>query len=274
MDIYYKNSSGEVIDFMSDIYHMIADGSALGSYEWNYEESDSGYNHGSRIKRFKRGAAKKNIEIGISADDIQSALDFFLSVTEKDVLTLNPGRLYINNSYLSCYIISADNSSWIPGVNFIRRKVKIVTEYPFWITEQLLTYTGTASEVGKRYPYAYPIRYAANTAGVINNSHYAATDFSLTIFGACNNPEIYIGGHKYALSITLLDGESVTIDSREGTIKKKNIYGTESNVFGCRNKSESVFEKIKPGTGNVQWNGNFSFTITLFQERSEPRWIL
>jgi hypothetical protein len=45
----------------------------------------------------------------------------------------------------------------------------------------------------------------------------------------------------------------------------------DTNLFDSRNKAQSVFEKIPEGALTFAWEG-FSFELTLFEERSEPKW--
>ena len=44
--------------------------------------------------------------------------------------------------------------------------------------------------------------------------------------------------------------------------------------FNCRSKSQSVFEPIPVGTSRISWKGDFAFSLTLIDKRSEPRWLL
>ena len=48
--------------------------------------------------------------------------------------------------------------------------------------------------------------------------------------------------------------------------------GQQVNIFDLRDKTNSVFEPIPGGNINLIWSGAFGFDLTLYQERSEPRW--
>ena len=48
--------------------------------------------------------------------------------------------------------------------------------------------------------------------------------------------------------------------------------GTVRNIFAKREKKSSVFEKIPPGELLVSWSGDFGFDVTVYKERSVPKW--
>lgn len=270
--IFYENHKGSRLDLMEESHRIVADDS-LQIYQWEYESSSSNYSMGGRIERFHRKIVEKTIQITITGD-IQQSIDEMLGVTEVDIKSLIPGRLYVNDCYLKCYIASGKNSGeWVPGVDFLRRDMTLVIVYPFWIREKSRSYGIQQEKVGKKYPYKYSCRYPASYGSSLTNSHYTESEFRMTIHGPCVNPDIYIGGHRYALGLTLLSGEDVTIDSAAGTIEKADVYGNKENRFDSR-IGDGIFTPISSGTSNIQWDGRFTWEITLFQERSEPVWIL
>ena len=45
-------------------------------------------------------------------------------------------------------------------------------------------------------------------------------------------------------------------------------------MYNARNKLQSVFEKIPSGASVLSWEGDFGVDLTIFDERSEPKWSL
>ncbi len=88
----------------------------------------------------------------------------------------------------------------------------------------------------------------------------------MDIYGPVVNPRVMVNGYPYIVYATIAEGETLTIDS----IKKTVMCG-ERNLFDARNKKQSVFEKIPSGNLALTW-GNFKFKLTLYEERSEPKW--
>ena len=59
------------------------------------------------------------------------------------------------------------------------------------------------------------------------------------------------------------------INSKNYTIKKHSRNGFEENLFAQKSKEKSCFAKIPGGNLQVLWNGEFSFQLELYEERSE-----
>ena len=50
-------------------------------------------------------------------------------------------------------------------------------------------------------------------------------------------------------------------------------YRSSSGERGAGAGSGSyVFERLRPGTSSVAWDGSFGFNLTYFQEEGEPPW--
>lgn len=272
MEIYYKNNYGDIINFMGPEIRLIINNS-LASYAWGYESADTIRGYGGKISAFTRDITEKPLEVGISAADMQKTLNTMLKTFEKDVLSCTPGKLYINNTYIKCYIISGTiQTDWTPGVTYLRKKINIAAERTFWISEKIFEFAKPMSNLGKKYPHGYNYRYSTGSNTSFTNEHFVDSDFILTIHGPCTDPEIRISDHIYALRIALSAGETVAVDSIAGTIVKTDKYGNKTSAFHTRNMKYSVFRKIPSGFNTVEWQGEFDFTVTLLMERSEPLW--
>ena len=93
------------------------------------------------------------------------------------------------------------------------------------------------------------------------------------IFGPVVNPQITIGKNIYMVNIILEGAEYLTIDTRTKTIIKTMANGDAVNAFHCRKKGSAFFGKIEPGMNRVSWTGKFVFSVSIYDERSEPKWI-
>lgn len=275
----YINSQGQEIDFRkfeTQIYQA-----ALHSYTWTYEGTAQRY--GSTVDRFGKDVLE--YEMIVAARGSQSTketnLNYITEVTERDVIDGVQGKLYWGDYYLSCNIISANT---VPSEAFFgaEKTMGVFAPFPFWIKEETKQFFPAGSGGGSTatfldYPYDYSYDYTPPIAGVEswNINHYAASDFTMTIFGACENPRILINGWAYEVFDTLESGEYIIIDSRNNpvpSITKYRTNGTTANLFSKRGLEQSVFEPIPGGNLTVNWNGNFGFNITLFEQRSEPAW--
>lgn len=274
-DVYYQNNYSQKLDFMADPYRIF-DADFL-DYDWEYDSSYNSGSFGGKISSFYRKIVKFNMELAISSssrDGYKQARDYFLEVAEKDILNCTPGRLYVGDYYLTCYLYASSKSEWQHMSEFMANKVKIVTEYPAWCRDTKVTYSqNTTTDTEDDFPHDYPYDYlSALQASQLVNGHYAACNFIMYIYGPCENPSIFIGSHQYQVNTSVGDGDYLTIDSRQKEIYLCKKDGSRESRFNDRNKSSDVFQAIPPGQSNVAWNGEFWFDIVLVAERSEPEW--
>lgn len=267
MNIYYKNHLGEVINLKKKPYHMLT--GDLLDYKWDVLSS------GSRITGFGKGIYEKSVEFETftTKAEYHRALDKVTEVFEKDILACMPGRLYINDQYLRCFITESRKSEWETDVLAVTQ-LSIVTDYPYWITEKLYGFTPAkaTSENNKQYPYKYFYRYSNGLSDLMMlNDHFGNTDFRMIIFGPVSNPAVFINEYLYQINVTLEKDEYLTIDSAAGTILITQSNGNQINVFNNRVKDSNIFRKISQGNNRVRWNGGFGFDLILLQERSQPK---
>jgi hypothetical protein len=283
MELYYlSGTGGEKLDLMSSQYR--ANIQDLLQYEWDYETSDNVGRNGGRITEMKRSVATKSMTIsvmGSSREAYMEALNRYLRITERDIRNLTPGRLYLGENYLTCYLAASQyDTDFDPGVTFARKAVTLVSEYPFWRIEETTRYlpddreTESAEYLDYPYDYNYDYLYDLSGARQLINDHYASSDFVMTVYGPAVNPTVYIAGHKYMVATVLYDGDYMVIDSAAKTVIRIAADGTSENLFNCREKDSEIFEKIPPGNNTVIFNQEFGFDLTLYRERSEPEWSI
>jgi hypothetical protein len=244
--------------------------------EWSYETQNE---LNPKISRFYRNMVQKKISvIDSSAARYENAMNDLVEVFERDVINLTPGKLYVDDSYISCYIIKNSKGKIKRNPTLSTISLTLVCEKGSWITETTTSFRyGATSNTGNlNYPFNYPFNYTSNTAGkkVVNQS-YAPSNFRLIIYGACTNPSISIAGHLYNVNCTVETGEYLVIDSASipQQIYKVKANGETVNQYQYRNRTYNAFEKIPSGSNAVTWSGLFGFDIILLSERSEPIWL-
>ena len=280
-DIYYIGAqNSEKIDFCQWPY-MVTGGDVFdGSYD-EIEDDD-------HIQGFEKKITSKKLNIEIAKTGLitlPQAIDNLESVTEKDIIAATAGKLYVGNSYMKCWIRGTAKDRWIADLDRISNELEVITDYPYWITEEEFRFHKQGSESSEalewlEFPYDVPYEVSkVRNLQYINNNNYAASGFKMIIYGPCINPLIRIAGHVYELRTTLYDGEYAVIDSSTRYAKDRKIIkakadGTEENLFNSKNNESSIWEKIPAGLSIVSWNGSFGFDIILFNERGTPRWTL
>ena len=272
MIVKYVNSKGVEVNLNKHPYKMLV--SDILDYEWEVITS------ANRITGFGYTVKEKvlNIDVHRSRDaGARENMSRLTDIFETDILSSAPGRLYIDEQYMIGYIKSSEKDNWETD-QIIQGEYGLTTDNPFWITEKHFSFQKkTAKEKifePLDYPYDFPYDLTREQVGLdkIEGSDLSDSHFKLTIYGPAVFPEIHIGGHIYRVNTVVAEGEYLTIDSREETVVRCMIDGTKINEFDNRDHDHSVFKKIPGGIMETEWNGSFGWDITLFEERSEPRW--
>lgn len=273
-DIYYVNSENEKIDLLKPPYLLQA-GTIMDS-KWAYESKET--RTGGKITSIKKSLEEKSLTLSIinfGRDSYERAIDNLYETFEKDVLNKSPGRLYVGNMYLECYVFSSEKSEWESDAELMDVNLTVVAENPIWVGEDNYTFHsyGISSDDNKRYPGRYPYRYANGlTSNYIVNPHYTEANFEMIIYGPVINPQVTMGTNTYLVNIVLEEGEYLQINSRDRTIVKVLRNGERANAYHYRQKGREFFQKIQPGRQMIQWTGKFNFDLTVYEERSEPKW--
>lgn len=270
--IRYVNNKGVELVLSESPYDWLSPIS-LFDYAWGYEQTVKVSGRGSTINRFTMEAREIPIVLDVRGD-VKAGLNDLLAITEPDVLSNTPGRLYFGNQYTTGYLISNAKPGLIESY-LTQLSIVFLADIPAWVSEELFvfpTYSGASSE-GFKYPFGYPFGYTAILgARQIINDHFAPTLAIIKLFGPVEDPQIAVGSHIYKITGVLGEAERFEIDQRNKKVWKITQSGERINAFAQRGKTYSVFEPIPPGESIVFHNGEFAAEITLLKERSEPRW--
>lgn len=268
MIIKYINNAGDTIDFTKSPYKMLSD-TDLFNFSWG----NLGKQQLSRTLTDK----KVNVVVdGISFDEYEQNIDYLHEVTEYDVINKIPGRLYVGNYYLDCYISSSEKNKKYTKVKRSVIGLTVSPDSKVWIKETRhdFIYSQSTDESGRGYEYGYEYDYAMSSGNTnrLKNEHFAPCHFVMKISGYASTPSITIGDHIYRVHETIQNNEILTIDSKKKTITLTKNNGVQVNLFSKRDKESYIFEKIPSGDLNVYWNSEFNFEVTLYEERGEPKW--
>lgn len=278
MDFYYKNSNGRVVDLSKPPF-LGEKSNNLFEFEWEYITQGQAV---QKIVKFEKYMVEKKFHVLISGDtarDYYGNLESFLQLTDVDINNLQMGRLYVGNYFLECYIFASGKPKKYLGTNKTLVECSIVCERGNWQSEGTFSFTPSGSDTehttayGFLYPYDYTYDYSAPyTANTILNESYLDTDFEMRFYGPDLLPEITIGGNDYRVNYELEAGDYLTINSKDKTAYVTTNDGETVNVFMYRDRDWNLFEKIKGGGNVVLRDSTTTCDVTLFYERSEPKW--
>lgn len=271
--IIFQNHLGEEIESGRGGFYV--NSNDLRDYTWSYEENSN------RIVGFKRGIVKKSIPIFILTERDEDAINLknqIADLSEKDIFDTKPGKIIINDCYLRGYIYESKKTKYFYNDRFLQSTLKFVTDEPFWITESTKSFLPLSKNTDYPYldyPYDYDYDYMPDIipVGYINLGHYAPCKYLLKIYGPAIDPAVTIGGLVRQVYTTLEAGQYLLIDSRDKTVKRVLNDGAVLDEFNnrCRG-TKTIFEPIAPGMNEVIGSNTFGFDLTLFVERSEPKW--
>lgn len=275
--IYYENSNKIKLN-LDEWPVVVEDITTLFGKEWKYEATENVNANRKKLERFYRTGISKKITLQIYADtkaEFDGIMDRLNEISDTDIIEQKPGKLWVGDYYLECYITELDPKDYDDIFYTVDVDATIEAFTPYWINKSTHTFHsyGITSNYNKRYPGRYPYRYANGlTNNYIVNPNYTPSNFQMIIYGPVVNPQITVGVNTYLVNIVLEEGEYLLIDSRNKTITKFLKNGEKVNAYHNRQKGKEFFEKIRTGRQMVQWTGKFNFDITVIEERSIPKW--
>lgn len=285
MKIYYINSAGKRLNFFSDKI-AIQDIESLFGNEWSYSSVTSMI-FGGKVKKLYKGVQEKEVTLSLVAKNEQEFTELCSEIEDilfYDVHVMQPGRLYVNDTYLTCYFYSSTYEEYEDLFYITDRKFKIVTEYPNWIAER--TYKINRSISMQNSTVGFAIAGTAilnNTTDIgmsedevekayVKNPLMIPCNFKIKINGPSEWPFLKIGENIYNIDEEITEGSYIEIDSIKKTCILHEQSGDTRNVFGYRNPDYYIFEKILPGVNKVEWSDKTELEFTIYEERGEPLW--
>lgn len=280
MRVYYQNSAGQTFTLYGDGLTYI-DVMDLHSWEWSYSLANRITGFGGDASYFARHPRTFDLDLrmrGMNHDEFLTQMNTFHDITEADIISNTPGRLYVDDQYLVCYLaVSGDKPNHLKNSNFATRSVTVLAVEPYWCTPVQVTINPTTdqptNENGKKFNLRYAYRYGTGVSGAtINNNHYSAAPAIIQFFGPASNPSITIAGVTYGVNVTLTATDRLVIDQITHRIYTVSETGIQTNVFNSRNKAYDIFTPIPVGVNNIVYSGDFVVQVTMIQQRSELKW--
>lgn len=267
----YTNGAGESIEF--------APGSRWGYGETDLRDWSWGFDEAcGRAVGFRRAPRDFTLRAMMRGGS-EAERDRAYDVLEHDVRAGAPGTLRAGGSSMRCYAVACSKDLWWFDGGIMRATIKMHADDPVWVRERTVDFpkdSGAAHAGGwLDYPIAYPYDYKReDRASQSKNPFRAPCRIRLTVFGPAETPYVIIAGNRYQVNASVPDGCLLVVDGREGTIVLRDRGGHESNLFasGVRAEGARIFAPVPGGTSTLSWTGDFGFSITYIEERSEPAW--
>lgn len=279
----YISSTGVEFDLLT-FARLVTD---CNAFDYEYSPVTFGKRFGAKIYGFEMEYKKIEATFYVFGDDRKEQINEMTAAFDYDVQNESIGTLICNGYSIPAYSIGAsdasNNSSSLLWDTFKR---VFICPYPFWSKQTFFKLFETSdtpptftdikdylpvSEDGKA-DYQFDYMTNVGSTGRWYNNDLTGSEWSLVINGYAENPVIHINDMIIALDLTIQQGETLTIDSRNKTLILTEANGFERNVFGNRDVSVDIFKRIPRGQVDVWWDSNFTWTITTYDERTAPLW--
>lgn len=261
MRIQYVNSKGISFDLECDTIR-VSNGS-FHKIEWKADVES--LRLGARIKDFTKDPVVYDITLQLRGDleERKITLDSMHDAAEYDIWAKTPGRVYFGDFYIECYVLASDTHKSSELSYRTDKTISIYCPYPFWIKE-VSYYVPPVDIDGLLEINTVPAS--------LENPHYAECDFILKAYGPLDELFFYVNDNQYRIVTSCEDGEYLLLDTRDETIVKVDSSGNKTNVYSSQAFALDNFKKIPAGSNSIRYKRNYAIEITLFQERSEPKW--
>lgn len=272
----YVSSSGERISLDGDGVY-VGTAPKLRSRVWTY---DLGWRSASGISRDAR-------EAKVDAYLTSSAADRLRKQADRDMMDAAPGRIEVDGEWYQRAYIAKSETGTVYGRRGIMAELAVLLLDGAWRREVATEFYATEAEdpSGLDYPHDFEYDYGGSTASrSVTVDGLVPADVKLTIFGPVTNPRIAVSQgaftNVYEVDAEVPGGSRLVIDgsSYPKSIQLIGTYGEVEDRFAAGLRGEGAgsgsycFERLRPGTSSVAWDGSFGFTMTHYQEEGEPPW--
>lgn len=285
----YISSTGQEFDLLT----MKTLTSSCNAFNYAFEPITFEKKFGSKIYGFNMKSKAIEMTLYFFGRDRVQRINELLAAFDSDILNETPGTLVCNGYSIQGFCVEmADASPNSSNLLWDSFKRKFICPYPFWTKEESFTFfqdseeevkfsnikdyadaNGTVSEDGVA-DYPRDLMYNPDKKATLDNTEtYVGSEWKLVINGAADHPHITIGDMQIELDLEIRAHQFLTIDSREKTVILTDEGGAEHNRYGYRDVAVDIFKKIPRGLVPVSWIGDFSFSVTLYDERTAPVWI-
>lgn len=155
--IKYVNSKNEGIELLDYTSVLIKEGN-LHEKVWEVDTYEKRL--GVAIKQFKKSPIEFSLVLKFKGkrEKIVDNLNRFYDLTEYDILTKTPGKIFFNDWYLECFVLE-DRTEPEEEDTGVSKEIKVYAPYPFWIKENTTVITPNESEVLDTGDMVLPTRY-------------------------------------------------------------------------------------------------------------------
>lgn len=272
-DLRYVSGTGGVALELDGPTAFAGAAEGIRGREWSYELGTH------RIGSVRRQAREVQADVLVidyaCADEMRRVLD-------RDVAMETPGRLDFRGWSQRAYAVAMTPADIVAG--HVKQTLNLVLLDGCWtrlVTREYRPRTAAGGYGWLDLPTDFPADLGPSLpTSTVEVGCLVRPNVRLTIYGPCVSPYVIVGGNRYAVDVTLAEGERVEVDGRDKTITKVTADGTCVNCFGKGDRTGGegggsyVFERLPVSQWPIQvsWDNSFGFDLAWYEEEGEPPW--
>lgn len=268
----YVNHLGQEYDFHREKIWPLSE--SLYDFDVSYKLSNG------RVAGHVFADREIPLSVAMNPRDAAIEMNLFYQVLMADVESDRPGRLYDGAWYIECLLKKHSKRYWYRDNDIRSYDLSLWSPDPTWYRDSAYVFTKHQNNSEwLTYPHPYPHSYSGSSPiGDLELDSLVDCDFGIEIFGAVTNPNVTIGENQYQVNVDVPEGASLEIDTKRGTVILTTEDGLEVDAFSSTadappGSGSYIFERLKPGSHYVSWDGSFDFAITVYEQGRERRWL-
>lgn len=201
-------------------------------------------------------------------------------ITIQDVAEDKPGRLYINDWFLECYLFRSEKDRTFLGPAADYSMAIIPASEPRWQRIKNYTFYSQASGGGINFDYNFDYNFdnASVDTKIVENESVFPAGMVITVYGPAVNPRLTIAGNLYECEVDIEMGGRLEIDGVSGDIKLFDRWGASENAFNKRrgdpfyDSGSFIFQPLPRGIHSVTTPQSLNLAIEVHELSDEWRW--
>lgn len=275
-EIYYENSNGERLT-LSELPYLLTEGQLFDA-KWQLSTVQRPLGEGLRLLSARHNTEERTVTVRVVARDrteLSALLQNMSNVFDSDIVSLQPGRLWINGQYMTCWCAARQKELSCDFTAAASVTVSILPETPVWCSEKHYVMLTDSDADRQSYPYAYPYRYSMGTSTMtVENTGRQECPMRIIFRGEAENPCVYVNGVQIGVNVTLSCRESAVIDQQKRSVYTIDENGEQTNCFNSRIKNGLTFTMLPVGESIVYCDSAGEVEVVVIEQRSEPEWAL
>ncbi len=284
VDIAYVNGRGERLELGGDDASLHYFEHGLRDWSWSWSTGAAA----GKVSSFSRRGdkpAEVPFPVGIGAGNAEEGIALrnrVQEVGEHDIAAKSPGRLYVGDWYLRCWIVAGEPTDYWMDDRIAELDLTLLVDDPGWVLEREMRFvpeTGADGlAAGADFPCDLPAELKRERLSkTVSNGALFPCDFLWRAYGPATDPYVRVAGNLYKVNVDLPAGSRLEVDSAARSVTVVSQHGERSDAYGDREKGPEgsgsyIFEKVPVGESSLSWDNSFAFDLVLYDVRTACPW--